>query len=250
MESLMRSKLVPVSLVAIIVAAILSIPWPINEVVAQSEDAGAPTRSITVVGEGTVSIRPDVANANIGVEVMNESVQEASAMNRAVLEEVLAALAAQGIAENDIQTSGFSVFAERYGPEGPRSEEDVQYRVSNNVNVTIRDLDTVGEVLDAAIAAGANNIYGVEFALDDMSDAQSQAREQAIENAAEKAAEIAEFSGVSLGPIVSLSEVIGAAGGFYTGIESRAMGLGGGAPISPGELEVVYRIQAVYSMAD
>jgi uncharacterized protein len=179
-------------------------------------------------------------------------VQEASAENRVVLEDVLAALEAQGISESDIQTTGFSVFAERYGPEGPRAESDVQYRVTNNVNVKIRDLDTVGEVLDAAIEAGANNIYGVEFALDDVSNAQSQAREKAIASAAEKAGQIADFAGLELGQILSLSEIIGAGGGFYAGVTSQAFGLGGGggAPISPGELEIVYQIQAVYSFVD
>lgn len=234
----------------VVVLAVVSLASSSSDVNAQTQPVSPLQRTITVVGEGKVSIRPDIARATIGVEVLNASVQEASAQNREVLDAVLEALREQGIDDADIQTSGFSVYSERFGPEGPLEEGDVRYRVSNNVNVKIRDLDTVGQVLDAAIEAGANNIYGVEFALDDVSEAQTQAREQAIADASERAAEISEFAGVTLGPVVSLSEIIGTS--FYTGLESRAYGLGGGGgtPVSPGELEIVYQIQAVYSIGE
>ena len=235
----------------IVAGALVSAPPASGYALAQSQPTSPIPRTITVVGEGKVNIRPDVARTNIGVEVVRNTVQEASAENRAALEAVLSALQAQGIDENDIQTTGFSVYAERYGPEGPLAESDVQYRVSNNVNVKIRDLESVGEVLDAAIEAGANNIYGVEFALDDMTDAQSQARAKAVDNTAVKAQELADLSGVTLGPIVSLSEIIGSSGGFYAGMASQfGLGGGGGTPVSPGELEITYQIQAVYSIAD
>jgi uncharacterized protein YggE len=243
--------LVSSAIVAMVaVATVAPLPFATNIAQAQSEPTGSLPRTITVVGEGTVSISPDVARANIGVEVARPTVKEASEENKAVVEAVLAALEEQGIDESDIQTSGFSVYAERFGPEGPLSENEVQYRMSNNVSVTIRDLDSVGAVLDAAIDAGANNIYGVEFSLEDMGAAQSEARADAVADAGEKAAQLAELVDVSLGEVISLSEVIGSNGGFYSGLSSRVQGLGGGggAPISPGELEIVQQIQAVYAI--
>ena len=84
-----------------------------------------------------------------------------------------------GIADKDIQTSGYSVYSERYGSDG-RPADRIQYRVTNKVNVLIRDLDQVGQVLDASIKAGANSIYGVEFLLDDATAARSAARKQAV----------------------------------------------------------------------
>lgn len=206
--------------------------------------------TITVVGEGTVNIQPDIARANIGVEVIGDTVQEASAENKATIEAVLEALKAQGIEEKDIQTSGFSIYAERYGPEGPLPEEETRYRVSNNVMVTIRDLDTVGTVLDAAIEAGANNIYGVEFAVDDPSSVESDARADAIADAQAKAQELAELNGVGLGPVASISEIIGMGGGYYNSNFAQSamyqMGGGGGTPISPGELKLTMQIQVSY----
>lgn len=209
-------------------------------------------RSITVVGEGKVSISPDIARAQIGVEVMMASVKEASDANKELLDAVLAALQAQGIEEQDIQTSGFSVYAERFGPDGPLPADQTNYRVSNNVSVTVRDLATLGDVLDAAIEAGANNIYGVEFSLDDPSTIESEARASAVEDARAKAEELAELTGATIGDVVSVSEVIGNAGGYYSSNfaeASRGMG-GGSTPISPGQLELIMQLQVTYAIGE
>ncbi len=216
-----------------------------------AQEAPAAQRTITVVGEGKVSIKPDIARAIIGVEVVKPSVKEASAENKAIVEAVLAALQEQGVAEKDIQTSGFSVYTERYGPEGPLAESDLRYRVTNNVNVTIRNLDNVGTLLDAAIEAGANNIFGIEFALDDPSVVEAEARAKAIEDARTKAEELAQLTGMAVGEVLSVSEIIGSGGGYYASnfAERAAYGLGGGggAPIAPGELELVMQLQVVYA---
>lgn len=216
----------------------------------------APTlpRTITVVGEGKVKIKPDIARANIGVEVMKSSVKEASDANKVALDAVLAALKEQGIEEKDIQTSGFSIFAERYGPEGPLPENQTNYRVSNNVSVVIRDLEKVGAILDAAIEAGANNIYGVEFGLDSTESVETEARKGAVEDAKAKAEELAGLTGVQVGSVVSVSEVIGNSGGYYNASNfnqlDRDMGGGGGTPIQPGELELTMQLQVVYTIAE
>jgi len=218
--------------------------------VVQAQTGAEVSRTITVVGEGTARIKPDMAQANIGVEVMESSVQEASSAARATMASVLAALQQQGIEEKDIQTSGFSIWVDRpYGPEGLPSENPV-YRVNNNVAVTIRDLDKVGAVLDAAIAAGANNIYGVTFGLDDPSQVESEARKKAVANAQAKAQELAGLNNLQMGGVLSVSEVVSNAVGFYPGSfrQEAAVGMGGGAgPISPGELTFTMQLQIVYA---
>jgi len=210
-------------------------------------------RTITVVGDGTVNIQPDVARANIGVEVLNASVEDAATENSRVTQQVLAALAEMGIAKEDIQTSGYSVYSERYSPDGSAATE-VQYRVTNTVNVLIRDLDKVGEVLDASIKAGANNIYGVEFLLDDPTAARSSAREQAMSNAQATATELAGLGGVNVGRILSISEVIGSNGGMYsnqfTQFSTGAMGGSINSPIEPGQLRLTMQLQVTYELVD
>ena len=208
-------------------------------------------RTITVVGEGTVKIKPDIAQANIGVEVIRPTVKAASSGAKDSMDAVLQALKEQGVDEKDIQTSGFSVWTERpYGPEGPADE--ILYHVSNQVAVTIRELETVGTVLDAAIEAGANNIYGVTFSLADPSQVESAARERAVADAQAKAQELAALNDVKLGDVVSVSEVIGGGGGYYAGgVREAALAAGmggGGGPIAPGELELTLQLQIVYTV--
>jgi uncharacterized protein YggE len=209
-------------------------------------------RTLTVVGEGTVKIKPDIAQANIGVEVMDSTVKEASKGARDTMEAVLEALKEQGVDEKDIQTSGFSVWTERpYGTEGPSGDE-LFYHVSNQVAVTIRDLETVETVLGAAIEAGANNIYGVTFSLDDPSQVESRARKEAVADAQATAKELAALNDVEVGKVVSVSEVIGGGDGYYaSGVREAAVvgGLGGGGgPIAPGELELTLQLQIVYTV--
>jgi uncharacterized protein YggE len=215
--------------------------------------ADTAARTITVIGEGTVRIQPDVARANFGVEVVSSSVREALDENQATMDAVLATLREMGIEERDIQTTGFTIFAERFGPEGPLPPEQVNYRVSNNVTVVIRDLENIGNVIDATVEAGANNIYGIEFRVDDPSPYESEARASAIEDAQAKAQELAELTGVSIGPVVSVSEVIASGGYFASNFAQAArgdMGGGGATPISPGELELTMQLQVSYAIGE
>ena len=219
---------------------------------AQSTDATTPAAgTITVIGESKVTVEPDIARVTIGVETVKNSVEEASAENKVAVEAVLAALADAGIADKDIQTTGFNIYADRYGPEGPLADSDVRYRVSNNVTIIIRDLDSVGTVLDAAVEAGANNIYGVEFALEDPSQAEPEARAAAVTDAQAKAEELAGLLSVSKGRVLSVSEVIGNGGGYYSNNfaqQAKGMGGGGGAPIAPGQIDLIMQLQVVYAI--
>lgn len=215
----------------------------------QAESALA--RTITVVGEGRVRMRPDMAQTNIGVEVVSDTVKEASRQAAETMGAVMEALKAQGVDEKDMQTAGYSIWVERpYGPEGPARDESL-YHVSNSVSVTIRDLDKVGPILDAAIEAGANNIYGVNFNVAEPGVLMSEARQKAVVDAQAKVQELAGLNNVQVGEVISISEVIGGGGGFFPSFSraSVAEGLGGGGgPISPGELELTVQLQVTYAI--
>lgn len=212
-----------------------------------TQTVGAPG-SITVVGDGTVTIEPDKAEAVIGVETAGATVKEASAENATIMKAVLEALTVAGIEAKDMQTTGYNVYADRgFGPDG--ASQATTYRVSNNVNVTVRDLAAVGDILDAAIEAGANNIYGVNFGLSKPSTVESESRAKAMDDARAKAQELADLAGMELGQIVSISEVVGGNGGFYANSfrNVQTAGLGGGGPISPGQLELSMQLQIVFA---
>jgi uncharacterized protein YggE len=243
-------------------ALILTLAHPNPPTAAAQAEAPAPQaqvgseRSITVVGEGQVKIQPDMAQVNIGIEVISDTVKGASSLGADTMAAVMTALKEQGVADKDMQTSGYSVWVERpYGPDGPAPDRAPIYHVSNSVSVTIRDLDKVGSVLDAAIEAGANNIYGVTFSLVDPTPLMAQAREKAVADAQAKAQDLAELNGVNLGDVVSVSEVIGSgtSGGYYPGfgrlaVAAQGMGGGGGGPISPGELQMISQLQITYAI--
>jgi len=210
-------------------------------------------RSITVVGEGKASVSPDVAEANIGVEVLAPTVKEATEEAKERMTAIVAALQEAGIAEKDIQTSNYSIYFERYPEIRPMVEAEPleaegSYRVSDMVRVKIRNLDRIGTVLDKVIEAGANNVYGVNFTVDDPSEVRSEARGKAIADARAKAQELAGLNGVDLGEVLQISEVIG--GSFSTvGMSLVREYAGGAGPISPGELEFSVQIQVTYAIA-
>lgn len=208
------------------------------------------SRTILVVGEGTVSIEPDRAQAIIGVETTGDTVREATAESAEIMEALLEALREQGVAERNIQTSGYSVWTERMGRMEPgleRPEETVTYRVNNTVRVTVVDLDNLSAILDAAIDAGANSIHGISFTISDPTRLETQARIRAIANAKAKAQELADLTGVQVGEVVSVSEVVGM--GVFPATRAMAMDMGAGAgPISPGEMDFTVQLQVVYSI--
>lgn len=218
-------------------------------VAAAQTPAGTPPRTITVVGEGKVKVKPDIAQAGIGVEIINGDVKQASDEATAAMQKILDVLKAQGVAENDIQTSFFNIWVERpYAPDGSQSTQTI-YHVSNTVNVTIRDLSKVTTTLGAAIEAGANTINSINFNIAEPAELQGQARQKAVDDAKAKAQELAGLNGVTLGEVVSVSEVVQGPGPLFD-TASYAQGVGGGGvgPISPGEIEVTIQLQVSYAI--
>ena len=130
-----------------------------------ASQASTGSYAVTAASKGTVSIEPNTATATIGVEVLRPTVKEASSAAQAVLADVWTALVAQSIDEADIRISHFSIFAENSGPHGLLNENPTRYHASNTLFITIRDLDNIDAVLNAAINAGANNIFSVDFNL-------------------------------------------------------------------------------------
>ncbi|MHB0874500.1 MAG: SIMPL domain-containing protein [Anaerolineae bacterium] len=237
------------ALVAVVAAAAIALPDRIAPVAAQGTDGGTSgsVRYITVVGQGVVSVTPDIAVLNVGAETIDADIQKAIETNNQTMDDVVAALADAGIEDADVQTSNFSIYRDQgYGPMEAAATEP-QYHVSNMVIVTIRDLETVGDILDAVVAAGANSIYGVNFTLEDWTQAQSDARVEAMSDAADRASQLADLAGVELGEILSVSEVIGGQSVPMAALSS-SMGFGGGASVSPGQLDVTTSVQVSYAV--
>ncbi len=161
-------------------------------------------RQISASGSGQVYLTPDIAYISIGVESRSENVATALTRNNAQAKAVAEALEKLGVDPKDIQTSAFNVHPQvQYGPMGEPGE--TEYVVNNTVFVTVRELQKMGELLDAVVSAGANSIYGVSFDIQDKAEAISQARRLAIENARANAQEIATLAGVELGKLITVN---------------------------------------------
>ncbi len=171
---------------------------------------------ITVVGMGTATATPDTAEWSFGVQTSGETAQAALAANSEAMEKVVAALKAAGIADDDLQTEQVSVY--------PRTSDDgvsiVGYDASNTVRATIRDLDQAGGIVDAAVAAGANQVYGPSLTVSDTEAQYSAAVDAAFDDARARAQAIADKAGVALGAPVAIVE--GGGGGVAVPYYERA----------------------------
>ncbi|HKI82390.1 MAG TPA: SIMPL domain-containing protein, partial [Pseudodesulfovibrio sp.] len=188
------------------------------------------------------------AYVTIGVHTQANDVSQAVSQNANQVSSVMAALADRGVAQADMQTSNFSLYTgQNYDNLGQAL--GIQYTVDNTVNVIVRDLPSMGELLDAAISAGANSIYGVSFDLDDKTQAQSDARDMAVANAISEAKSLAAAAGVTLGDIVSINYTNNSSNTYYP---QYGMGGGGGAEAStsivPGLISVSADVNITYSI--
>jgi uncharacterized protein YggE len=168
--------------------------------------------TISIEGHGEVIAAPDTAFITSGVTSQGATAREALDANTAAMNELIATLKAAGIEARDIQTSGFSV-SPNYVYSDARDENGYTlppringYQVYNTVTVRVRDLPSLGTVLDKAVTVGANTINGVSFSVDDPSDLYDEARKAAFADARAKAELYATAAGVDLESIRSINE--------------------------------------------
>ncbi len=165
------------------------------------EPYAVPPARIIVGGEGTVRAAPDLALVTIGATNQGATAKAATDANSRTVSAVEAALRDAGIAPNDVQTANFSVqpvYASAQSNSPPRVSG---FAVTNQLAVTVRQIDKLGDVLDRAIAAGANDVGSVQFLHDDLSKALDAARAAALADARRKAELYARTAGLTLGAV-------------------------------------------------
>lgn len=161
-------------------------------------------RIVTVSGTGEVTVKPDVAYISIGVETRDEDASVAQDENKAIMNKIITALEKVGIdVEEDLKTSNYSISRQYdYYDEGKTE----YYLVSNILEVTVRDLDSVGEVIDAAANAGANKIHNISFAVEDKTAYYNDALKLAMKDAQGKANAILSTIGKKVGLPIKINE--------------------------------------------
>ncbi len=210
-----------------------------------------PQRTLVVNGTGMVTLTPDIAYINIGVHTESATAAEAVAANNTQTQQVVAGLKKAGIDAKDIRTMNFSIYPNtQYDPQTNR-KLGTTYVVDNTVYVTVRKLDNLGSLLDAAVQSGANNVNSIQFDLADKTAATKQARDEAVKDAKTQAQELAASAGITLGNLQSVNFVTNTPIPFM-----QAFGKGGGGapaadaavPVSPGTMTLTVNVMMTYEI--
>lgn len=215
-----------------------------------NQAAPIPQRTLSVDGTGTAFLTPDLAYVYIGVHTEKLTASEAVEENNTQTQGVIEALSDAGIESQDIRTTNFTIWPfDKYDPITGTPSGDKYYAVDNTVYVTVRDLESLGDLLDTVIQAGANTVQSIQFDVADKDAALGPARTDAVKDATEKAQELAAAAGVELGELQSVTYI---SSPNYPIFDGR--GGGGGAaeaaavPIQPGQLTFTVTVNVTYAI--
>ncbi|MGA2505684.1 MAG: SIMPL domain-containing protein [Anaerolineales bacterium] len=229
---------------------IIFIPILILALALSACGAAPQARTLSVSGNGTVYLTPDIAYIYIGVHNEDPAVATAVNNNNTQTQALVDALKNAGIATEDIQTSNFSVYSSpQYDKQTGMAIGTTNYAVDNTVYITVRDLSKLGTLLNTAVSAGANNINSITFDVADKTAAMTQARTKAMTNASSLATELAKTAGVSLGQIQDVTYSDNSPTPYGYG-----MGGGGAAapnvsvPIQPGLTQITVTVSVTYAI--
>ncbi len=187
-------------------ASVIALSTLLSSGLAAPALADPPQRTITVTGHGDAQGTPDSAHISAGVQTQAKTAAQALAQNAAAMNNVFAALKRLGIPEKDIQTSDFSVSPQYTQYSSTEAQKIVGYQVSNQVNLTLDNVSKVGPAIDALVAAGANQMNGISFAIHDPDPLLAEARTDAVNDAVARAQVLTKAAHVTLGPILSIQE--------------------------------------------
>jgi len=239
----MRTRRYALVIAAVVTAVVVAAALVAATNVAARGNVGAPVKAggtghtITVNGHGEADVAPDTATLSLGVESRGMDAQSALASASSRTNAVVAAVKAQGIPASHIQTSNLSIWYD---------SQSNAYVATHELTVKITDVNSVGSVLDAAVAAGANNSWGVQFGLSNPSNARSQALQAAVGDARKRAESLAAALGVTISGIGSVSEASYSNPINYAA-PTPAGQAGSGTNVQPGQLQITGDITTVYT---
>lgn len=223
------------------IAALSVRPGPVSGAPAVDTPA---SHTITVSATGKITVVPDVARVYLGVTVSKPTVKAAREGGAKAMTDIIAALKALGIADADIKTTNVSLYPQ-YGNNSPA--RIIGYQMSNQVEVTVRDIDKAGDAVDAATAKGATDVTGISFELSDPVKAQNDARAAAVEAARVSAQAMATAGKVSLGAVVSITDATPVYPVFYGAARSGAIE-DTATPIQPGTQDLNATVTVVFEI--
>ncbi|MCZ6789293.1 MAG: SIMPL domain-containing protein [Chloroflexi bacterium] len=215
---------------------------------------GGQQSGIWVNGTGRVTVTPDLGLLDLGVEARATTVAEAREQAATAMTSIMDVLGDAGIEERDIRTQFFNIQPEYVWNETKRQQEIVGYRVTNTVNVKVRDLEAMGTLIDQVATAGGDltRINSIRFTVEDTDQFAIQAREAAVKQAMEKAQQFAQLTNSTLGKLAYIAETgvnVPVVRDFALEERVATASAAPPTPISQGEMEITVTVQAVFAIS-
>ena len=240
--------LVRAGALSLLLATTVAAPAALAQAAPPAADSMFRATTLNLSAYGETRVAPDMATINLGVNTEAPTAAAAMAANATQMNKIFAALRRAGIADKDIQTSGLNLNAQYdYVENNPPRLRG--YQATNQVTVTVHDLARLGSAVDATVSAGANQVNGISFGLNDPTAAENAAREDAVKALSDKASLYARATGYRVGRLVTLSE-----GGGYSApppmpmMAMARMEKDSSTPVAGGELRVRVDVTGLYEL--
>ncbi len=217
-------------------------------------------RTVTVEAEGKISAQPDIAYVDLSVAVTGSTVAEVTEEANSKMAVIIDGLKGLGVEREDIKTTQYNLWP-RYNDRKPRPENELEiadqepqivgYQINQTVQVKVRDLSIVDQVVDSGTKNGANQVGSLRFDIDEASEFKDQAREIAFEKAREKAEKMADAAGVKLGRVVTFSEGYNAfpmRGMANFALDEAAVSVASAPAIEPGSQDLTINVSVTYEI--
>jgi uncharacterized protein YggE len=195
-------------------------------------------RTISVVGSATASVEPDIAHTNCGVQVSGPNAQDVLRRANEALHGIIEAVVAAGVDRGDLRTRGPNLYPTEHG-----------YQGSNDLAIVVRDLSSLGALIDTMIAAGGPNVtmHGVNFVVDDPAAILPRVRVAAIEEAHRIATQLASAAGAAVGEVVTINESSGFHAPALMAMETSGK-MSRGTPVESGQQQLRVDVNVTYRL--
>lgn len=218
--------------------------------VAEAQGAAAATQTITVLGSDQQQVTPDQAQVTLGVQTTASTATAAQSQNSQASQALLTAIEGTGVPAADIRTSWYNLGANYTSGSSGHAPQISGFQATQDLTVTVPQISQVGAVVDAAVAAGANQIQGVSYSVADPGAVELQGYDAAIKNARAQADAIAQALGVQISGVEAADATYSSSGG------PRPLELAGAVaapavrtPLEPGQQTITTQVRVVYSIS-
>lgn len=236
----MRNSFLKVGVLTVLILSLCTVSGLSSLAKANGDQRG----SLQVSGSAVIAGAPDIAYITLGVETKDPSADTAAQDNAERMARVFAALKDLGLTDKELTTSGYNIYSSsQVIARGTDNEiTTTTYHVQNRINITTKELDSVGQIIDVAVKMGANQVQGIRFDIEDKQAMQLEALKAAVQQGRAKADVMAEAAGVAIGGIASASENYSSYAPVMNTMALKADFVGG-TTINPGEVEVSATVQ-------